>query len=258
MINWKAKLKLIWTKYYVLSAAANENQSDNDNNNKANEIIFTIKDTTLYVPVVTLSAKNNQQLLKLLSKGFERSVYWNEHKTKRENKITVNEFGYFLESSFVGVDRLFILVDPNRNNDIKRFNARKYCLAKNIIIIDQRYAIISGKSFYNQPIDSDIKRYKEIRKLETGQSEDYTTGCLLDYDYIKHHYRLITVDLSRQKELDVDPKATQQIELDGQLKNVDGINTNGAESMFVLTILEKVKETRLECSQGSVTVLQKC
>ena len=43
---------------------------------------------------------------------------------------------------------------------------------------------------------SNIKRYKEIRKLITGQGKDYTTGCLLDYDYIKNHYRLIAVDLS--------------------------------------------------------------
>ena len=56
----------------------------------------------------------------------------------------------------------------------------------------------NGKNFYDQPIDSDIKRYKEIRKLTTGQSEYYTTGCLLDYDYIKNNYRLIAFDLSRQ------------------------------------------------------------
>ena len=76
--------------------------------------------------------------------------------------------------------------------------------------------IISGKNFYHQPINSDIKRYKEIRKLTTGQGEDYTTGCLLDYDYIKNHYRLIAVDLSRQKEVDADPKAIQQIKFVGQ------------------------------------------
>ena len=58
----------------VLSAAGNENQSDKDNNNNVNNIIFTIKDTQIYVPVVTLSAKDNQKLSKLLSKGFERSV----------------------------------------------------------------------------------------------------------------------------------------------------------------------------------------
>ena len=66
-------------------------------------------------------------------------------------------------------------------------------------IIKNYNAIINGKNFCDWAIDSDIKRYEEIRKLITGQVEDYTTGCLLDYDYIKNHYRLIAVDLSRQK-----------------------------------------------------------
>ena len=55
-------------------------------------------------------------------------------------------------------------------------------------------------------------------KLMTGQSEDYTTGCLLDYEYVKNRYRLTAVDLSRQKELHVDPKVIQRIEFVGQLK----------------------------------------
>ena len=104
--------------------------------------------------------------------------------------------------------------------------------------------IINGKNLYAQAIDLDIKQYKEIRKLTLG--EDYTTICLLDYDYIKNHYRLIAVDLSRQKELDADPKATQQIEFIGQLKNVDGVDADGTQNMFVLTILEKITETRLK------------
>ena len=66
--------------------------------------------------------------------------------------------------------------------------------------------------------DSDIKRNKAIRKLTTRQGEDYAAGCLLDYDYIKNHYRLRAVDSSRQNKLDVDPKAIQQIELVGRLK----------------------------------------
>ena len=57
-----------------------------------------------------------------------------------------------------------------------------------------------NENFYNQPNDSNIKRCEEIRKLITGQGEDCTTGCLLDYNYVKNHYRLIAVDLSRQKE----------------------------------------------------------
>ena len=78
--------------------------------------------------------------------------------------------------------------------------------------------IINEKKIYDQATDSNIKRYKEIRKLTTGTGENYTSGCLLDYDYIKNHYRLIAVDLSRQKELDADPKAIQQIKFVGQLK----------------------------------------
>ena len=68
MINCKVKLKFKWAKYCVLSADGNEYQGDNDNNFNSNRIIFTIKDTNLYVPVVTLLAKGNQKLSKLFLK----------------------------------------------------------------------------------------------------------------------------------------------------------------------------------------------
>ena len=66
MINWKLEK----TKYCVLPASGNDNEIDNADN--ANSIIFTNKDTNLYVPVVTLLAKDNQIVSKLLSKGYER------------------------------------------------------------------------------------------------------------------------------------------------------------------------------------------
>ena len=81
LINSKVELKLKWKKYCVLSAADVDNVNANSNN-----VIFTINDTKLYVLVVTLSAKDNQKLSKLLSNGFERSGCWNEYKAKRENK----------------------------------------------------------------------------------------------------------------------------------------------------------------------------
>ena len=99
------------------------------------------------------------------------------------------------------------------------------------------------ENFYDQQVDSDIKRYEGNRKLTTGQGEDYTTGRLLDYEYTKNYYRSIAVDLSRQKELDADPKVIQEIEFVGQLKKLcnDGNATDAGndQSMFVLTILEK-------------------
>ena len=89
LINCKVQLKSKWAKCCVLSVAGNESYIDNNDN--AN-IIFTIKDTKLYVPVVILSARGNQKLSKFLSKEFERSVYWNEYKTKSEKKNTANEY----------------------------------------------------------------------------------------------------------------------------------------------------------------------
>ena len=121
------------------------------------------------------------------------------------------------------------------------------------IIYQNELLIVVMSSSMEKTIDSDIKRYEEIRKLTTGQGEDYTTGCLLDYDYIKNHYRLMAVDLSRQKELDAYPKSIQQIEFVGQLKKVNNA-INNPESIFILMILEKIKEKRLKLSQGSLTV----
>ena len=85
-INVKVKLKLKWKKYCVFSGAG----ADNANNVDSNYIIFTIKDIKSYVPVVTFSAKDNQKLSKFLSKVFERLVYWNEYKTKSDNKNMTN------------------------------------------------------------------------------------------------------------------------------------------------------------------------
>ena len=160
-INCKVELKLKWTKYCVLSAGGNDNVNDNSNN-----IIFTVKDTKLFVPVVTLLVKDNQNLSKLLRKWFEISVYWKEYKTKSENKNTKYKYRYFLESNFVRVNGFFVLAFTNQDTNAKGFNAQKYYLSEDII---KYYNImINKKNFYDQPIDFDIKRCEEIRKLATG------------------------------------------------------------------------------------------
>ena len=89
----------------------------------------------------------------------------NEYKIKGEIKNTTNEYRYFIESKFVGVNRLLILIYPNEDGNVKRFNGKKYFSPT--IIVKNYNVIVSGKNFYDQPIDSNIKRYKEIRKLTT-------------------------------------------------------------------------------------------
>ena len=96
-------------------------------------------------------------------------------------------------------------------------------MAKNIIkvkgVIKNYNVIINEKNFYDKPITSDVKRYEQIRRLTTGQGEDYTARCFLYYEYIKHQYRIIAVDLSGQKESDADSKAIQILELERLKKN---------------------------------------
>ena len=57
--------------------------------------------------------------------------------------------------------------------------------------------MIDGKKFFDQPINNNLKTSKNIRKIATGQRDDYTTGCLLDYPYFNNHYKIIAIDLSK-------------------------------------------------------------
>ena len=67
-----------------------------------------------------------------------------------------------------------------------------------------------------------IKQFDEVRKVSTGQGDDYTTGYLLDLSYFRDNCRLIAVDLSKQKALDADPRAMQQIVFEGVVGRADG------------------------------------
>ena len=71
--------------------------------------------------------------------------------------------------------------------------------------------MIDERNFFHKPIKNDLKTYDNIRKIATSPGDDYTAGCLLDYPYFKKYYNLIAIDLGKQKKLDDDPKATQQI-----------------------------------------------
>ena len=119
---------------------------------------------------------------------------------------------------------------------LKDLMLKKYYSAKGIRTICN--VIIKGKNIYDQELDSDIKCYEESKTMTIGQGDNYTSGCLLDYDYIKDHYRLIAADLSIQRELDTNSKVIQQIELVEQLEKLDAeenaIDKGKDQSMFLL------------------------
>ena len=107
--------------------------------------------------------------------------------------------------------------------------------------------MIDGKNFFDQPINSMTKTYENIRKIATGQGDDYTTGCLLDYSYFKENYKMIAIDLSKQQALDADPRAIQQINFTANLDRDDGAT--------IFFIIEQTKETVFEFLQATVKVL---
>ena len=199
LINCKVELSLKWYETCLLTAATTAT--------------FKITDAKLYVPIVTLSIEDNAKLSKLLSEGFKRPIYWNEYKVT-PNKIieidVVNEEKYIrelLDSSCQGVKRLFVLAYDNTagNNQVSVGSYKKYFRPR--VKIENYDIEINGRKFYDQPINDSIKQYDEIRRISTRQGDDYTTGCLLDFGYFENNYRLIPVDLSKQKALDADSRA---------------------------------------------------
>ena len=126
-------------------------------------------------------------------------------------------------------------------------------LIKNIyprVKIDNYNIEIHGRNFYDQPINESVKQYDEIRNISTVKGDDYTKGCLLDFDYFEKNYRIIAADLSKQKALDADSRAIQQIIFTGKIKA-----TVANTRVIIYYILEKSKETILEFSKGTTKVL---
>ena len=223
LINCKIKLILTWKKECVLSTGAGE-------------AVFIINDTKLYVPNVTLSKEDNKDFIEQQNKGFQRSIYWNEYKTKEKTEDTdANATKYInLDHSIQGVNRLFLMAYNRANGQPNRNGQRKYYLPR--ISLHKYNVIIDGRNFYDNPIESDIEKYRELKTVMIGKGEDYSTGSLLDYNYFEKHHQLVAVDLSKQKELDADPRVIQQIEF----KYMLGTNST------IYLVLEKSKETILE------------
>ena len=169
---------------------------------------FAITEANLYVPVVTLSTQGNAKLLTQLKSGYKRAICWNKYLSKPELLRRNPNLNHLVEPSFQGVNRLFVLAFEN---DAQRTSNKRYYIP-NVEIKDYN-VMIDEKNFLDQTVKNDKVTYENIRKIATGQGDDYTTGCLLDYIYFKNYYKMIVVDLSKQQALDADRKVIQQINL---------------------------------------------
>ena len=225
LINCEVNLTLTWSSACVIT-----------NSNGAGT--FAITDTKLYVPAVTLSTKKNAKLLQQLKSGFKRVINWNKYLSKPELLAQNRNLNHLIEPSFQGVNRLFVLAFQN---DLHRTSHNFYYYPDGEM---KDYNImINSENFSDQPMKNNKVTYENIRKIATGQGY-YTAGCLLDYSYFMNAYKMIAVDLSKQRALDADPRAIQQINFT--------VNLDRARVYF---IVEEAKETILDFTQGTVKIL---
>ena len=201
---------------------------------------FEITDCKLYVPVVTLSAKNDNKLLEQLKSGFRRSIKWNKYMSQMSNQNKNNNLNYLIGTTFSNVNRLFALSFENEDDRISYY---KYHLP-NVEIKDYN-VLIDGNAFFELPIKNIEEIYEKIIQI-TDHSGYYTRENLLDYEYFKEHYKLIAIDLSKQIELE-NKDIKQQINF---IVNLD--RDNGAVIFF---IIEKSEETTLKFSQNYASIL---
>ena len=241
LINCEITLILSWYKECVLvgrafrgppAAAANRI-------NSPTSAKFEITDCKLYVPVVTLSAENDNKLFKLTI-IFRRSIKWNKYMSQMSNQNKNNSLNYLIDTTFRHVNRLFVLSFENEDD---RTSYYKYYLPS--VEIKDYNVLIDGNAFFELPIKNIEETYEKIIQI-TDHSGYYTRGNLLDYEYFKEHYKLIAIDLSKQIELE-NKDIKQQINFIGNLERDDG-----AVMFFVI---EKNEETVIEFLQNYASII---
>ena len=160
LINCEISLILTWSGDCVISPATGATK-------------FKITDTKIYVPVVTLSTQGNEKLLQQLKSGFKRTINWNKYQPKVSPERQNQYLDFLIDPSFQGVNRHFVLPFENEND---RTAHTGYYLPR--VEINDWNVQIDSKILFDQPINNDIKTYQNIKKIATGQGDDYTTGCL--------------------------------------------------------------------------------
>ena len=125
---------------------------------------------------MTLSTQENAKVLQQLKSGFKRVINWNKHLSKPELLAQNPNLNHLVEPSSQGVNRLLALAFEN---DTQRTSTKDYYLQT--VEIKDCNIMINGENFFDQPIKNKKVTYENIRKIATGQGDDYTAGCLLNY-----------------------------------------------------------------------------
>ena len=184
LINCEVSLTLTWSENCLLTSKATRNAATGvDAINNPTGATCKIKDTKLYVPIVTLSAEIDNNLLEQLKTGFKRTITLNKYISEMSNQTIKKNLNYLIDPTFTNVNRLFVLSYENEDDRISFSN---YYVSK-VEIKDFNVLI-------EIPVKNKEEAYEQI--IETSKNNDYAAGSLLDYEYFSKHYRLIASKLN--------------------------------------------------------------
>ena len=178
LINCEISLILIWSENCVITNNATR-EADPDADpavagiNNLTTAVFKMTDCKLYVPVLTLSAENDNKLLEQLKPGFKRTIKWNKYRSKMSNQTKNNDLNYLIDPKFTNVNRLFVLSFENEDD---RTSFSKYYVPK--VDIKDFNVLIDGRPFFEIPVKNKEEVYEKI--IEMSKTNDYTTDNLLD------------------------------------------------------------------------------
>ena len=178
---------------------------------------FKVTDTKLYAPVFTLSTEDDNKLLEQLK----------------------NNLNYLIDPTFNKVNRLFVSSFQNEEDTV---SFSKYHTPK--VEIKDFNVLINGKSFFDVPVKNKEEAYQKI--IEISKNNDYTAGNLLDCECISKHYKLVTINLNKQIELE-NSDLKQKTNFIGKLED-DRATT-------MISSLKNQKKTTFEFSQNSVNII---
>ena len=147
----------------------------------------------MYVPLVTLSTKDDNNFLEQLKSGIIRTIKWNKYRSEMTNQTKADHLNHLIDPTFIKINRLFVFSFENEED---RTSFSKCYVPK--VEIKYFNVLTDGKKFFGVPIKNE-ETHEKIMNI--SKSNDYTTGNLLDYDNFSKHYKLIAIDLSKQNEL---------------------------------------------------------
>ena len=241
LISCEVSVELKWNKNYVMTSLE-ERQVDAGppvvRDNSPTGATLSINDCKLYIPVVTLSKDDEIKLLTNLKSGFKTEIIWKKYRSQMTTEAINNNLNILIDPTFTNVNRLFVLAYQNVDD---RQSYDEFCLPK--VMIKDYYVIIDKLAVFDLPIKTEEEAYEKI--IDISRNNEYTTGNLLDYDYFKKYYQLITIDLSKPQVLQENENLIQQINFIRRL----------TEAANVFIIIEKKEKTILEFSQNLANVI---